>query len=125
MRNCIECGNVVDILPGEEISPALGRLASKTLEKENNMCRACLSRGWETDSWKIAVEIANDPELSKHIQFNSSMISETQNSKGQWVPSIPLPYYLAFGRVRCDCGSKFRNEDIYKGHYALRHILCL
>lgn len=51
--------------------------------------------------------------------------ASTQNSKGAWVPSIPLPYYLAFGRVRCDCGRKFKDEEAYRGHYALKHILYL
>lgn len=54
-------------------------------------------------------------DFSRHVQ--------TQNARGEWVPSIPRPYYLFVGRVRCECGEKFRNEKIYDGHYALEHIL--
>lgn len=50
------------------------------------------------------------------------------NSKGAYVPAIPLPYYrrLRFRRrVRfgCHCGAEFKHHDDYRGHYALRHIL--
>lgn len=47
----------------------------------------------------------------------------TQNKRGEWVPPIPLPYYLGFGRVRCECGQKFWGEEAYNGHYAYKHIL--
>jgi len=49
--------------------------------------------------------------------------SQTQNERGEWVPAIPEPYFRAFGRVRCDCGEKFRNRRRYREHYALAHIL--
>lgn len=45
----------------------------------------------------------------------------TQNARGEWVPSIPLPLYGL--RKRCECGRKFWTMDGYRGHYALRHIL--
>jgi hypothetical protein len=45
----------------------------------------------------------------------------TQNARGKWVPSIPLPLYGL--RKRCCCGRRFWTEDGYRGHYALSHIL--
>ena len=47
----------------------------------------------------------------------------TQNDEGQWVPSIPVPFYGL--RKRCECGRKFWTEEGYRGHYALAHILRL
>lgn len=49
----------------------------------------------------------------------------TQGFGGKWVPAIPEPYFLGFGRVRCECGEKFKNKKHYRGHYALVHILGL
>ena len=46
-----------------------------------------------------------------------------QNSRGEWVPAIPEPYFLAWGRVRCDCGERFRNRLRYREHFALAHVL--
>lgn len=45
------------------------------------------------------------------------------NARGEWVPSIPLPLYLVFGRCLCSCKRKFRTERLYRAHYALDHIL--
>lgn len=47
----------------------------------------------------------------------------TENSRGEYVPSIPLPYYGI--RKECQCGKKFWTEKGYEGHYALEHILGL
>lgn len=47
--------------------------------------------------------------------------TQTQNSRGEWVPAIPLPVYGL--RKQCSCGRKFWTADGYRGHYALRHIL--
>lgn len=44
------------------------------------------------------------------------------NTRGEWVPAIPLPYYLVWG-CRCSCGEKFWTTRAYEGHYALVHIL--
>lgn len=44
-----------------------------------------------------------------------------ENADGTWSQSIPLPYYLWFGRVRCDCGKKFWKIEQYKQHYWLEH----
>lgn len=46
--------------------------------------------------------------------------SQAQNSRGLWVPSIPLPLYGL--RKRCSCGRKFWTITGYEGHYALAHI---
>lgn len=50
------------------------------------------------------------------------MSNQTQNSRGQWVPSIPLPYYGLIRR-RCQCLRWFWTAAGYRGHYALDHIL--
>lgn len=47
----------------------------------------------------------------------------TQNDAGQWVPAIPLPLYLAFGRCRCSCGVTRWGMRRYREHYALAHIV--
>lgn len=48
---------------------------------------------------------------------------QAQNKSGKWVPAIPEPYFLAFGRCKCDCGKVFWSEERYREHYALKHIL--
>lgn len=45
-----------------------------------------------------------------------------ENKRGEWVPAIPLPFYL-IKRRKCTCGAKFWTNDGYRGHYALKHIL--
>lgn len=50
------------------------------------------------------------------------MPNATQNRRGEWVPSIPLPMYGL--RKKCwVCGKKFWTEERYREHYALHHIL--
>lgn len=51
--------------------------------------------------------------------------NSTQNRRGDWVPAIPLPYFLGLGRVRCDCGDRFLGGRRYREHYALVHVLGL
>jgi hypothetical protein len=48
-----------------------------------------------------------------------------QNRRGEWIPAIPLPYYLPLVRYRCGCGRVFWTLRGYQGHYALDHILAL
>lgn len=49
--------------------------------------------------------------------------NKTQNKRGEWVPSIPLPF---FGIMKsCHCGRRFWTLAGYRGHYALRHALGL
>ena len=55
------------------------------------------------------------------------------NRRGQWVPSIPLPFWHVVewddgwfsNKAQCGCGRDFRSEEQYQGHYALVHILGL
>jgi hypothetical protein len=50
--------------------------------------------------------------------------SSTQNDLGEWVPSIPEPFYGL--RKQCwDCKPRrrFWTKAGYRGHYALVHIL--
>lgn len=53
------------------------------------------------------------------------MQNSCQNKFGEWVPSIELPYYLAFGRCRCRCGKVLWSEKRYREHYALEHVMGL
>lgn len=47
----------------------------------------------------------------------------TQNTRGEWVPSIPLPFYGRGNRCTCQCNRRFKGDEAYQGHYALVHIL--
>lgn len=55
------------------------------------------------------------------------MSVQVQNSQGRWVPAIPLPLFVGFGlrKSRCDCGRTFKDQEAYRAHYALVHILAL
>lgn len=50
---------------------------------------------------------------------------QTLNDRGEWVSAIPLPYFLSFGRVRCECGEVRRTGRSYREHYALAHVMGL
>lgn len=52
-------------------------------------------------------------------------VPSAQNNRGEWVPAIPEPYFLLFGRTRCECGEKIKSRQRYREHYALVHILGL
>lgn len=48
--------------------------------------------------------------------------TSTKNSRSEWVPAIPLPFYGI--RKKCgECGARFWTENRYREHYALHHIL--
>lgn len=49
------------------------------------------------------------------------MSQQMQNKRGEWVPSIPLPFYGL--RKQCSCGKKFWRESRYYEHYAFWHIV--
>lgn len=49
---------------------------------------------------------------------------QIQNRYGEWVPAVPAPMYKWFWR-ECSCGAKFFRTQSYRGHFALKHILCL
>jgi hypothetical protein len=57
----------------------------------------------------------------------ASEINQMQNKRGEWVPSIPLPFYefrlTRWGAKRCNCGLYFWREKNYEAHYALVHIV--
>lgn len=65
MHNCIECDKPVDLRAGDEITPEIGRIAPDYGEIE--LCRACFSKGWDTN----VNEIAFDDELASKIKFVS------------------------------------------------------
>ena len=57
---------------------------------------------------------------------------QTMNTRGQWVPAIPIPFYRRLS-VQCECGRRFRHLlhpfggalKRYREHYAYHHILGL
>lgn len=50
-----------------------------------------------------------------------SVRTMAENSRGEWVPAIPLPYIGI--RNKCHCGKKFWTLERYREHYALHHVL--
>ncbi len=48
---------------------------------------------------------------------------QTQNTRGEWVPAIPVPYHASLHREKCRCGACFWTLRGYLGHYAYAHIL--
>jgi hypothetical protein len=44
-----------------------------------------------------------------------------QVEDGSWIEMIPLPYYGWFGRVKCQCGQKYRSDEQYAIHYRSEH----
>lgn len=57
--------------------------------------------------------------MEKKHEYSENV--QSQNKYGEYVPSIPL----GFNFKECYCGRKFRNQENYRGHYALVHILGL
>jgi hypothetical protein len=54
---------------------------------------------------------------------NDTSRTLAQNSRGEWVPAIPLPLFTWLHRHRCACGHSFWTMSGYRGHYALAHVL--
>lgn len=46
-----------------------------------------------------------------------------QNSRGQWVPAVPAPYFRFIGFSCPKCKERYWTMKGYQGHYALKHIL--
>ncbi len=46
-----------------------------------------------------------------------------QNTRGEWVPAVPLPLFVTLRRKECPCGERFWTMRGYLGHYAYAHIL--
>lgn len=59
------------------------------------------------------------------VATEAGMAVHAKNARGEWVPAIPEPLFLAFGRVQCDCGERRRGRRSYREHYALVHIMAL
>jgi hypothetical protein len=66
------------------------------------------------DAWLRTVAMLSGKPLDKTVM-------QAKNAAGQWVPSIPLPFYGL--RKRCECGRRFWTLAGYRGHYALAHVL--
>lgn len=66
-----------------------------------------------------------DIRLRPDAQINKDFLMdvEVKNDRGEWVPAIPTPIFLAFGRVQCHCGKKRRNKLSYMEHFSYSHIL--
>ena len=79
------------------------------------------NRPFEERFW----EIINDKQALPEKKNNKLNNVFTKNIHNQFVPSIPEPFFLSFGRVKCECGQKFKNKKLYRQHYALEHILGL
>lgn len=47
--------------------------------------------------------------------------NQMMNTRREWVPAIPLPFYGI--RKKCSCGKKFWRQKNYEAHYALVHIV--
>ena len=54
------------------------------------------------------------------MRFNEDEVHQ-ENSRGQYVPAIPEPFFGI--KKRCECGKTFWTIAAYRGHYALVHIL--
>lgn len=50
---------------------------------------------------------------------------KAKNKDGEWVPAIEEPIQLLWWFECVLCDRKFRSLEIYRGHYALKHILKL
>lgn len=51
---------------------------------------------------------------------------QAQNRHGDWVPSIPVPFFIGRKKVRCPrCPLVCKDQKRYREHYALDHILDL
>ena len=75
------------------------------------------NRSFEERFWEIINDKQTLPEKINNVL--------TKNNHNQFVPSIPEPFFLNFGRVKCECGQKFKSRKLYRQHYALEHILGL
>lgn len=60
----------------------------------------------------------------EHGLIGRQAVIKTTNSMGEWVPAIPLPMVISFGRVQCKCGNKYFTRSRYRKHYVHTHISC-
>lgn len=59
--------------------------------------------------------------INKIMEKTYDKSISTKNRRGEWVPSIPCPFY-SWTKI-CECGEHFWTEKGYRAHYALEHIL--
>lgn len=77
----------------------------------------------------IAREVPAPPEglrlRSDYNPGNMMTLSdvEIQNSRGDWVPAVPLPFFHWFKIMECHCGKLRLGMKRYQEHYAYAHIL--
>jgi hypothetical protein len=66
-----------------------------------------------------------DIRLRPDAQIVKDFLMDVQvrNPKGEWVPAVPMPIFLWFGRCQCHCGKKRWTRVSYMEHYAYAHIL--
>lgn len=88
------------------------------------------------DPWDILADYEDYEPKEEPVKLHDSdgePINQTLNKRGEWVPSIPLPFIdrrrWAWGNsfVCWECPDKpmFKRMVDYRGHYALVHILGL
>ena len=119
------CGYKVDgiarVMRGKQFNERYKMIKDNPLtEGETKKAFALLKSAYEPQDEQATANVLDRVAFRKPLQVSGMA---TQNKRGEWVPPIPLPYYLAFGRVRCSCGEKFWNEEAYNAHYAYKHIL--
>ena len=71
MGKCKDCGAEIDLKPGDEITPEIGRVAPDYGEVE--LCRACFSNGWSPIT---PADILGDTELRGLVQIKSPIQHE-------------------------------------------------
>lgn len=110
----------------KQIEYAAGHLISARQSQESAMPDAH-SGDSEDLAWEIFEELfATRRDVRR--DFNGPMM---QNSRGEWVPAIPMPTFGKWGRPQCnhrssvtgECGKKFSTPAEYEAHYALVHIV--
>jgi hypothetical protein len=65
------------------------------------------------------IRLRPDAQIVKDFLMDVQVL----NTKGEWVPAVPLPIFLWFGRCQCHCGVKRKNRVSYMEHFAYAHIL--
>lgn len=91
------------------------------MERPNEACSLCV-----VELARVSVEFESGPEAPMSDQ------AMTENSRGEWVSAIPLPYQFQVIIPYTQCGvchakffGKHRGRALrrYEEHYALHHIL--
>lgn len=68
---CEECESVVDLKPGDWVTPEIGQIAEDYGEVE--LCRECFKKGWSN---LTPQDLINDPELRNAISIVSPIQRE-------------------------------------------------